>query len=161
MRHSLRRGRRQAVGGPSSIAHHARCAPSRPPRQDRIEGLRAEVLCAQEEAAREKERRMDGLESALRDSRATRAEADVLRGQLEEARTARGAADEKARVLGQQLATAEARLLALEQQAAQRPPTQVGPPGGCWAGSCALLPGQIGLMVRHGCSAGQGCVHCH
>lgn len=75
---------------------------------------------AQEEASREKERRTDGLEAALRDSRATRAEADVLRGQLEEARAAGAAAAAKADDLGQKLAAADARLRVLEQQADQR-----------------------------------------
>jgi len=88
--------------------------------QARVSALQVELSSTQEEAMREKERRADGLEAALKDSRATRAEADMLKGQLEEARTSGAAAAAKAEALGQQLAAAEARLRVLEQQAEQR-----------------------------------------
>jgi chromosome segregation ATPase len=88
--------------------------------QARMSVLQAELTRAQEEASREKERRADALESALRDSRSTRAEADKLRGQLEEARAAGAAAMARAEDLGQKLASAQARLRVLEEQAEQR-----------------------------------------
>jgi hypothetical protein len=85
-----------------------------------VTALQTELTRAQEDASREKERRADGLEAALRESRAARADADVLRGQLEEARAAGSAAGTRADALGQQLAAAEARLRVLEQQAEAR-----------------------------------------
>lgn len=97
--------------------------------------LQAEVVRAQEDASREKEARAVRLEEALRESRAARAEADVLRGQLEEARSSGAASASKAEELGQKLAAAEARLRVLEQQAEARE-AEVG--GSC-AGSRAFL----------------------
>jgi len=82
--------------------------------------MQAELINAQEAASRERERRTDGLEAALRDSHARRAEADMVRGQLEEARTAGKAAAERAESLSRQVAVAEGKLRALEQQAEQR-----------------------------------------
>jgi hypothetical protein len=98
------------------------CVPRRPPAapQARITALQAEVTRAQEEADRQRGHRTDKLEEAARESRAARAEADVLRGQLEEARGSGAAAAARAEALGQQLAAAQAQLRVLEQQAQQR-----------------------------------------
>lgn len=93
-----------------------------------MEALQAEVTRAQEEVTRERARREDGAEALQRDNRRLGAEANVLRGQLEEARASGAAAAARADGLSQQLAAAEARLRVLEQQAEQR--EQVGSVGG-------------------------------
>jgi hypothetical protein len=87
--------------------------------------LQAEVVKAQDAAARERDRRADGLEAALRGSSSTSAEASMLRGQLEEARSAGAAALTKAEALGQQLAAAREHARLLEEQL-QRHKAQVG-----------------------------------
>ena len=95
---------------------------SRPPHspQNRITGLEAELVRAQVAVARERDRHGDLLETTLREGHGARAEAAVVRGQLEEARQARDAAAAKADELAKQLAASQATLRVLEQQRDQQ-----------------------------------------
>ena len=93
--------------------------------QNRITGLEAELVRAQVAVARERDRHGDLLETTLREGHGARAEAAVVRGQLEEARQARDAAAAKADELAKQLAASQATLRVLEQQRDQQRATAV------------------------------------